>query len=418
MNASDITEINMTALNALKNYAMEEKNYPLLLRCYEELLRREPDRKSFLNNCMYSSVMSYNWDKAIDYAFRNLKNEEYYLNSLDALSHTYYYKRDYDNCSKYGTEALEIREKEALKDGKLPKLPQIKPRKGKKIIAFSLFGGSNHKYIEGAVLNAELVSQIYPGWICRFYIDDSIPESAVERLKNYGAEVILCDESVAHIPKTMWRFFTLDDESVSYVIFRDTDSVISPREAKAVAEWIDSGKYFNTLRDNGSNTDLIMAGLWGAMCGVIPNVREMIEDFVAKGDLDKRFADQHFLKFYLWTYMVQSIYAVDNLFKFCNPHPFQGSRFVDNFVGKVETAAKVEMKVSWKDGTKLKWKLYSRINPFIDETDNNISLLKEERFICEYETECKFGKVVIKHLPLRYVKLNMAYSRIELEEVK
>lgn len=38
----------------------------------------------------------------------------------------------------------------------------------KKIIAFSLWG-DNPKYTVGAIKNAKLTSEIYPGWISRFY---------------------------------------------------------------------------------------------------------------------------------------------------------------------------------------------------------------------------------------------------------
>jgi hypothetical protein len=38
--------------------------------------------------------------------------------------------------------------------------------------------------------NAELQPQIFPGWVCRFYVDDSVPESAIWQLHSLGAETV------------------------------------------------------------------------------------------------------------------------------------------------------------------------------------------------------------------------------------
>ena len=58
-------------------------------------------------------------------------------------------------------------------------------------------------------------------------------------------------------------FSQINDPEAEYVIFRDADSVVSHREAEAVAEWIESGRLFHTMRDSGSHTALILAGMWG-----------------------------------------------------------------------------------------------------------------------------------------------------------
>lgn len=412
----DISQIDNISLNALKDYSRSTNNYQLMLNCYEELLRREPNCVSYLDNCMFASVMTGSWKKAVSYGLRNLEIGHYYQNSLDGLSHAYYELEDYENCRKYGTEVLKIRHDEALKGVELPDLSNVKLREGKKIIAFSLFGGNNPKYVEGAVLNTELVNRVYPDWICRFYIDDSIPDRVIQRLKNNGSEIFFCDKSLQSIPKTMWRFLALDDESVSCVIFRDTDSVISKREADAVSDWLASGKYFNTLRDHGSNTDLIMAGLWGAKCGVLPNVLKLILNFVSKGNLHKRFADQDFLEQYLWKYIVQSLYAVDNIFDFLNPHPFRGSKRVENFIGRVETLSSFTIEGNWCDDTQLKYRLYSQIDPLIGEKYSDFTLLEKERLICEYDVVSKNGKVSITNMPNRYGR-NRQYTRVELIEL-
>lgn len=409
----NLDTMELDQLLALKEEAVRSNEYKQMLACYEALHHRFPQNDSYLDGCIYSSVMSLAWDKAIYYGHKGILNEKNYLNSLDGLSHAYHFKGDAENCRKYGSLALYFRHQQIIAGKDLPVLPDVALRDGKKIISFSLFGGENPKYIESAVLNAELVSRIYPHWICRFYIDYSIPSHIRKRLIAHGAEVFICDESLHHIPKTMWRFLPLNDPTVSCVIFRDADSVISRREAAAVDEWLNSGKYFHTIRDNGSQTDLVMAGMWGAICGVIPNVIEMMNEFVAKGELDKRFADQDFLKNYLWQYICQSLYATDSVFDFLDSHPFPIAQTAENFVGRIESSSSVTIEGKWCDGTQLKWALYSYIDPLIAESYDEFTLLPNERFICEYISTVKGNKLTL-NLPRRYIK-HFKYSRLEIK---
>ena len=102
---------------------------------------------------------------------------------------------------------------------------------------FSLFGNSS-KYIEPAVLNTQLAPVLFPGWTCRFYVDDSVPAEAIQRFKANGAEVIHIDPQLRNWPGTMWRFLAINDPEAEYVIFRDADSIICYRDAASVSEWI------------------------------------------------------------------------------------------------------------------------------------------------------------------------------------
>lgn len=405
----NLQELNVDTLMTLKNAA--QGNFSEMLVYSEELFRRHPDNSSYLDNCIYASVMAENWEKAIYYAEQGIERDDNRLNSLNALSHAYYGMRNAEKCRLYGNQALQYYHHDTLKNEEITSLPQPEFREGKKIISFSLFG-SGAKYLETAVLNAELAARIYPGWICRFYIDDEIPYSVIERLIKYKAEIFKCDLELQKMPKTMWRFLPLDDSSVSCVIFRDADSIISPREAQAVNEWLKSDKSFHTLRDNGSHTALILAGLWGAKCGTLPKILPLMWDFVRKGNLDGRFADQDFLRIYLWKYIFQSLYATDSIFTFRDYHPFpDGKQFIENFLGRTEVCT-VEVMNNWEDGAIIKWKLFSQIDPLIDEKDEEYNL-QPERFICEYESVVKDGKLKI-YLPRRYAQgFAKKHSRLE-----
>ena len=49
----------------------------------------------------------------------------------------------------------------------------------KKIIAFSLWG-EKPVYNVGAIRNAELAKEIYPDWICRYYLGKSVPFQTIQ----------------------------------------------------------------------------------------------------------------------------------------------------------------------------------------------------------------------------------------------
>ena len=51
---------------------------------------------------------------------------------------------------------------------------------------------------------------------------------------------------------------------VDVAVFRDLDSVITPREISAVSEWLDSKHAFHVMRDHPNHgTVPMMAGMWG-----------------------------------------------------------------------------------------------------------------------------------------------------------
>ena len=60
----------------------------------------------------------------------------------------------------------------------------------KKIISYSLWG-NEPMYTIGAIRNAELAKEIYPDWVCRFYIGDDVEDGIVGKLKSFdNIEVI------------------------------------------------------------------------------------------------------------------------------------------------------------------------------------------------------------------------------------
>lgn len=134
---------------------------------------------------------------------------------------------------------------------------------GKKIISFSLWGDTA-MYTSGAMQNAVQCANVYPGWICRFYIGDDVPEHIVDNLERHeNTEVVKMFEEENDWQGMFWRFYPIGEEDVDLVVFRDTDSRPSFREKEAVDEWISSGKILHIMRDHPYHSEPIMGGMWG-----------------------------------------------------------------------------------------------------------------------------------------------------------
>ena len=185
------------------------------------------------------------------------------------------------------------------------------------IISFSLFG-TDPKYVQGAVRNAEAAPFLYPGWTCRFHVDASVDPGVVEQLLRHGAQVIrMAPEWPAASHGTLWRFLVADDPGVRRWIVRDADSLLNLREATAVQEWLASDRHFHLMRDHFDHSELVLAGLWGGVHGALPPLQPLIPEFLAsRPGVLNRTADQELLREVLWPTIRTSVLMHDSQFSF------------------------------------------------------------------------------------------------------
>lgn len=333
------------------------------------------------------------WEEVVRYSLEALRLDPSILSAIDGLAHAYSNLEDYAQTRVYGQMALHRRDQQfgqkPYKPWEVAKAPSMRTDRGRNVIAFSLFGG-NSKYCESAVINALEQPRLYPEWTCRFYVDETVPDFIKTRLHDAGAQVVAVDESMQHWPGPMWRFAAYDDPELDRVVFRDADSVISEREAGAVREWIESGLPFHAMRDSGSHCELLLAGLWGVSRGALPNMHEMVDDYLKVPPESMHFADQYFLREYVWPYARHHIMQHDSLFDFMQPRPFPDGPYSTMFhTGCVETTPSFSTPVNAPEGTWMYWTVW-------DVSDAN-----HERLICRYPTQVKDGQVGA-HLPRRY----------------
>lgn len=366
-------------------------------------------------------IRLFDFDKAIEFGLKTIKLNPNNLNACDTLAHAYGYKGDWQKCGEFGKRALEIRDAMVMTSlgGKLPALPQVKdePNRTKNIISFTLFGSSSY-YCETAILNAQLVDKIYPeDWVCRFYIDESVPEIIINRLKEYGSEIVMADDEMKKFPKTLWRFLAADDEKAKFVVFRDADSVISRREAWCVNEWQQSDKLFHIIRDGSSHTELILAGTWGMRAGTL-SLENLMHEYFKTAKIDGRYDDQFFLRNKIWPYAKQSVLTHDRIFGFMDAQPIAPHLFFNyaiTHIGCCEGNATIDVNApaNVKDSSIVEWQLFSKILPELDENLNVING-ENERLVCQYKATVKDGKIEI-FLPRRYAYgFSSGLSRINI----
>lgn len=132
----------------------------------------------------------------------------------------------------------------------------------KRIISFSLWG--NHpKYNIGAIENARLANKIYPDWVSRFYLGQSVPSMTIKELKDIPNTELLFMDQAGDWSGMFWRFLPAFDSNIDVMISRDTDSRLSFREKSAVDQWLESDRDFHIMRDHPFHNTAILGGMWG-----------------------------------------------------------------------------------------------------------------------------------------------------------
>lgn len=367
------------------------------------LIRRGVSHPNIFADAAVASVYLGRWPDAVSYAGKALALEPSNLPAADAAAHAHGALKHWDEAAIYGRKALEIR------DGLVPHdlpvkqpLAELTQDSNRDVIAFSLFGGDS-KYCETAILNCVEQRGIYPDWLCRFYVDHTVPDAVTKRITAAGGEVIVVDADVAAWPGPMWRFAAYDAPDVRRVIFRDADSVISTREASAVKEWIEGDTSFHAMRDIGTHTELLLAGLWGVKKGALPMMADLVSEFLKKPVDDAHFADQYFLRAYVWPYARNNLMQHDSVFGFLSGKPFPDGERAEGFhVGFAEGAMVMTITSEHPNGTALNWVLTDR-------------RAETAQVICRYPGRVADGKVTA-HIPARYgVFLQSGEMSIALE---
>ncbi len=131
-----------------------------------------------------------------------------------------------------------------------------------------------------------------------------------------------------------------NDPRVFRFLVRDVDSVLNAREAAAVEAWIDSGQPFHVMRDWWTHTDLILAGMWGGVAGVLPDIARLMKAY-RPPNLETPNIDQWFLRDRIWPCLRGRVLVHDRCFAAPGRHPFPGPQAPEgHHVGQCEFTAR------------------------------------------------------------------------------
>ena len=204
----------------------------------------------------------------------------------------------------------------ASSDQSKPFNPAVRERN---VIAYSLWG-KDPLYLEGMLANAAAAPYLYPEWTVRVYCDETVPVSVMADLNRQHVQVVRVSGDRNGNFGLFWRFFVADDPGVDRFLCRDADSPLTLRERGAVDEWIDSGRSFHLMRDNILHCELVMAGLWGGVTGVLPKVEPMARRYYE--GYRGRWVDQLFLREQLWRIIGPLALTHDSQYRLRETRPF------------------------------------------------------------------------------------------------
>lgn len=130
------------------------------------------------------------------------------------------------------------------------------------VISFALFG-SDPKYRRGMMQNIRVRDQVYPGWEMVIYCDRVNHHALAQEPLGNNVEVVLQQEHSQGVEGMSWRLLAALRPGVRALLFRDSDSVFTTREADAVNEWLGSRYDTHIIRDHPYHQSPVMGGTLG-----------------------------------------------------------------------------------------------------------------------------------------------------------
>jgi GR25 family glycosyltransferase involved in LPS biosynthesis len=300
-------------------YLFQLQDYATAEKVLSDLLGQNPaDLEALENRAVMRIRLNKMVEAVVDFQ-QVVEQKPNAVNAWDGLANALYRLQRWQEAQHAGEQSLQRKDQMCKAADLTIDWPDVSPQvwdtaqSGQDIIAFSLWG-SSPRYLRGAVRNLQEAPLVYPGWVCRFYVDSSVPIGFVNLAIEHGAQVVQQPVNQSVRQKLSWRFLVANDPTVRRFLVRDADSVISVREAKAVAEWLESDRWFHVMRDYWTHTDPILAGMWGGRSGLLPELAPLIVSYQS-GRLETPNIDQWFLRDRVWPIIRSSTLIHDRCFR-------------------------------------------------------------------------------------------------------
>lgn len=270
--------------------------------------------------------------------------------ALEGLSDCLHKLGRLEEAAAAGTRALVLKDRAVPEPPGAWHLPSESPQRWlagqarTNVIAFSLWG-HQPRYLRGALDNAQAAPALYPGWTVRFYVDATVPQEIQAALTTLGAELVQEPPDQSLRMRLGWRFKVANDPTVGRFLVRDADSLINPREVAAVQAWLTSDRWFHVMRDWWTHCELILAGMWCGVAGVLPDLQARLARYSPRL-METPNVDQWFLRDQVWSYVRRSCLMHDRCFHLPGSLPWPepdppGGRHVgqDEFAARPEQQA-------------------------------------------------------------------------------
>ena len=170
--------------------------------------------------------------------------------------------------------------------GSYPLDPPIVPNREKERDSF-FQAGRRALLLGQARRNVELARTLYPGWLCRFYVDEN---TSSEQLNTFAGRILKSSRGKRRhdFDGSFWRFSAASDPAVDIVLFRDCDPELTPRSSCAVDAWLRSGKDFHIMRDHPWHAAPILSGMWGCRADALRNIDRLMARWMASSIISSK----------------------------------------------------------------------------------------------------------------------------------
>lgn len=180
-------------------------------------------------------------------------------------------------------------------------------------ISFSLYG-SELLYSQGLIASIESYQVLFPGWRPVVFTGDSVDHQILNTLEDeIGALVVPMREYPENSSAMLWRYLAVDLVAGQAVIFRDADSLATPRERSAIDEWLALGKDAHIMRDHENHTLPIMGGMWGMRLPSKLKMTSLISDYGPDHEFS---GDQRFLRSVVYPLISKSCVVHSDIVRF------------------------------------------------------------------------------------------------------
>jgi hypothetical protein len=203
----------------------------------------------------------------------------------------------------------------AIPDGAPPAFDPGRPERN--IIAYTLWG-NQPRYQVPLLENAKIRPHLFPEWTIRVYHDQTVDTGYLAQLAALGVQLwpMRLPAGVPAHRALLWRFEVIADPDVLRFLVRDADSLLTVKERVAIDAWLQSDFHFHAMRDWYSHTDLLLAGMWGGVGGILPPPATLLRAYTA-WRVENDHVDQDLLTETVWPVVRRNILIHDSIFQPC-----------------------------------------------------------------------------------------------------